>query len=124
MNEIGNVTFIGNRRNIGAVYAGLDVVALTSLNEGTPLSLIEAMASRRPVISTLVGGVVNLLGDATEAHPGFAVHERGIGVEPGNRGELSVWVDGKKVAEKSSRGFPADADLIQAVSTALQPASP
>ena len=31
-----------------AVYAGLDIVALTSLNEGTPLSLIEAMAARRP----------------------------------------------------------------------------
>jgi hypothetical protein len=40
-------------------------------------------------------------------------------VEPGGRGELSVWVDGKKVAEKSVRGFPADADLISAVEAAL-----
>jgi predicted Rdx family selenoprotein len=41
-------------------------------------------------------------------------------VEPGARGEFSVWVDGKKVAEKSSRGFPQDAELVQAVKQALQ----
>jgi hypothetical protein len=40
-------------------------------------------------------------------------------IEPGARGELSVSVDGKKVVEKSSRGFPADADLLQAVKQAL-----
>ena len=40
-------------------------------------------------------------------------------LEPGGRGELSVWVDGKKVAEKSVRGFPADGDLLLAVKTAL-----
>jgi hypothetical protein len=40
-------------------------------------------------------------------------------LEPGGRGELSVWVDGKKVADKSMRGFPADAELLQAVNHAL-----
>jgi hypothetical protein len=40
-------------------------------------------------------------------------------VEPGGRGELSVWVDGKKIAEKGSRGFPADAELLTAVQAAL-----
>jgi len=34
----------------------LDIVALTSLNEGTPLTLIEAMANARPVVATSVGG--------------------------------------------------------------------
>ncbi|HUF05630.1 MAG TPA: glycosyltransferase [Aridibacter sp.] len=57
------VTFLGNREDPETFYAGLDIVALTSKNEGTPLSLIEAMASRRPVVSTAVGGVVDLLGD-------------------------------------------------------------
>jgi glycosyltransferase involved in cell wall biosynthesis len=37
--------------------AGMDVVALSSLNEGTPVSLIEAQAAQRPVVSTDVGGV-------------------------------------------------------------------
>ena len=39
------------------VYAGLDIVALTSLNEGTPVSLIEAQASNKPIVATNVGGV-------------------------------------------------------------------
>lgn len=40
-------------------------------------------------------------------------------LEPGSRGELSVWVDGKKVAEKTSRGFPADTDVLHSVQQAL-----
>jgi glycosyltransferase involved in cell wall biosynthesis len=39
------------------VYNGLDIVALTSLNEGTPITLIEAQASGTPVVATRVGGV-------------------------------------------------------------------
>jgi hypothetical protein len=40
-------------------------------------------------------------------------------LEPGGRGELSVWVDGRKVADKTMRGFPADADLLKHVKEAL-----
>lgn len=79
-----SVIFLGNRSDIEAVYAGLDIVALTSLNEGTPLSLIEAMANGRPVIATKVGGVVDLLGHMEESHDGFEICERGIGIEPGS----------------------------------------
>ena len=39
------------------VYAGLDIVCLTSLNEGSPISLLEAQAAKRPIVSTNVGGV-------------------------------------------------------------------
>lgn len=77
----GLVTFLGNRTDAGRFYAGLDIVALTSLNEGTPLSLIEAMASGTPVISTAVGGVIDLLGEICEENKGFQVCERGIGIE-------------------------------------------
>lgn len=76
------VTFIGNRSDAADFYAGLDIVALTSLNEGTPLSLIEAMASGKAVVSTAVGGVIDLLGDEETAGEGFKVCERGILVEP------------------------------------------
>ena len=40
-------------------------------------------------------------------------------LEPGGRGELSVWVDGNKIAEKTWRGFPTDADVLKAVKSAL-----
>ncbi|HLA95338.1 MAG TPA: glycosyltransferase [Pyrinomonadaceae bacterium] len=75
-----DVLFAGNRVDADVIYAGLDVVALTSLNEGTPLSLIEAMASGRAVMSTAVGGVVDLLGGVKEDIDGFSVCERGIAV--------------------------------------------
>ncbi|MAY84841.1 MAG: hypothetical protein CMP59_11980 [Flavobacteriales bacterium] len=46
-------------KGIDTVTAGLDIVALTSLNEGTPVSLIEAQAAGKPIITTKVGGVIN-----------------------------------------------------------------
>ena len=78
------IVFAGNRDDLGRVYAGLDILALTSLNEGTPLSVIEAMASRRAVIATTVGGVVDLLGNESEHMEGFSLYERGIGVPSGD----------------------------------------
>jgi len=74
------VVFAGNRKDI-SFYGGLDILALTSLNEGTPLSLIEAMASGIPVISTMVGGVVDLLGKELNYLDGFIICERGLGVQ-------------------------------------------
>ena len=47
-------------------------------------------------------------------------HGLDVDVEPGDRGELSVWVDGKKVAEKDRKSFPADAALLQKVKQALE----
>jgi len=44
--------------------ADLDVVALTSRNEGTPVALIEALAAGRPVVATSVGGVPFVVRDA------------------------------------------------------------
>lgn len=88
-----DVIFTGSRRDMENVYPAMDVVALTSRNEGTPLTLIEAMANARPVIATAVGGVVGLLGeplrgaerqpvDASDAT--FSIRERGISVAPDN----------------------------------------
>jgi glycosyltransferase involved in cell wall biosynthesis len=57
------VRFLGWRRDMVPIYADLDVVALSSLNEGSPVSLIEALASARPVVSTAVGGVPEVVVD-------------------------------------------------------------
>ncbi len=57
------VTFFGWRRDMVNVYADLDVVCLTSLNEGSPVALIEALASARPAVSTAVGGVPEVVID-------------------------------------------------------------
>jgi glycosyltransferase involved in cell wall biosynthesis len=52
-----DVTFLGWRHDMVTLYTDLDVVALTSRNEGSPVALIEALAAARPVVSTAVGGV-------------------------------------------------------------------
>ncbi len=64
-----NVVFYGWEKNITMIYADIDILALTSLNEGTPVSVIEAMASSVPVITTGVGGVKDLLGPIRPEQP-------------------------------------------------------
>lgn len=57
----GRVRFLGWVGDLEALYAALDVVVLTSLNEGTPVALIEAGAAGRPVVATRVGGVPDVV---------------------------------------------------------------
>lgn len=57
------VIFTGWRRDLPQIYADLDGVVISSNNEGTPASLIEAMAAGCPVISTRVGGVPDIITD-------------------------------------------------------------
>lgn len=61
--ETALLTFASWRTDVDIIYAGLDLVMLTSKNEGTPVSLIEAQASDTPVLSTDVGGVSNVVVD-------------------------------------------------------------
>jgi glycosyltransferase involved in cell wall biosynthesis len=52
---------LGWSKQLEQIYADLDVLALSSLNEGTPVALIEAMAAGVPVAATAVGGVPDML---------------------------------------------------------------
>jgi len=95
------VIFARGRKDPEYFYPALDICALTSLNEGTPLTLIEAMANARPVIATLVGGVVDLLGDGV-AGGRFRICERGIGV-PADDVEAFAAGLGRLIEDKSLR---------------------
>ena len=57
-----HVMWLGNLEDMGPFYAALDACVLNSTREGLPLSLLEAMAFRVPVVATNVGGVGELLG--------------------------------------------------------------
>jgi glycosyltransferase involved in cell wall biosynthesis len=57
------VRFLGWRRDLTTIYAATDVFVITSKNEGTPVALIEAMASGVPGVSTDVGGVRDVIAD-------------------------------------------------------------
>ena len=59
--------------DIAQFNAGMDIMCLTSKNEGTPVSLIEAQASNLPVISTDVGGVADIV---LENETGFIISRK------------------------------------------------
>jgi glycosyltransferase involved in cell wall biosynthesis len=135
-----DVVFTGSRQDPEYFYPALDIVALTSRNEGTPLTLIEAMLNARPVISTAVGGVVDLLGEIvdpeTAAQP-YAVCQRGISVPPDSdtglaEGLARLIADvelsrmlGKRAAEFVARNYSKDRlleDVSRLYQEVLQPA--
>lgn len=68
-----DVMFASWRKDIDVVNVGSDIIALSSNNEGTPVSLIEAQAADKPIITTRVGGVENIVAP-----------ENGILVNPGD----------------------------------------
>jgi len=55
------LTFTSWIKEIDEVLAGSDIIALTSFNEGTPVSLIEAQAANKPIVTTNVGGIENVV---------------------------------------------------------------
>lgn len=88
----GDVMFLGTRNDPENFYPALDLVALSSRNEGTPLTLIEAMANARPCVATAVGGVADLLGAEVKPSSGaddrlsaYTLRERGLLVRPDDR---------------------------------------
>lgn len=59
--DTSDIIFTGWIKEADVALAGLDVVCLTSFNEGTPVSLVEAQAAGKPIISTRVGGVEDVV---------------------------------------------------------------
>ena len=62
-NWVRHVRLLGQRRMFRGCWPASDIVLLTSISEGIPLTLIEAMAAGRPVVSTRVGGVAEVVVD-------------------------------------------------------------
>lgn len=55
------VIFTGWQQNLAQIYSDLDVSVISSINEGTPVSVIESLAAGCPVVATAVGGLPDLL---------------------------------------------------------------
>lgn len=77
------VCWLGWRDDLPRVMAAGDVLALTSDDEGTPVAVLEALASGLPVVATAVGGVPEIV----ENRSGAALFERG------NHDELAECLD-------------------------------
>jgi glycosyltransferase involved in cell wall biosynthesis len=65
--------FVGYQEDVAPWYAICDAVVLTSASEGTPVTIIEALAAGRPVVATKVGGVPDVVDDG---ETGFLVRPR------------------------------------------------
>jgi glycosyltransferase involved in cell wall biosynthesis len=74
------VVFAGHRGDVPDVLGAIDVLCIASLYEGTPLTLFEAMASRKAVVSTSVDGCREVIVDA----------ETGLLVAPGDPAALAI----------------------------------
>ena len=90
------VVFTGFRDDVMNLYRDLSIAAITSLNEGTPFTLIEAMNFGVPAVATSVGGVVDLMGARLADHSDLP--------------EVSFWENGLTVRSRDSK---ACADAIQ-----------
>ena len=62
--------FLGYQEDVARFYDAIDVLVLPSINEGTPVSVIEALAAGRPAVATRVGGVPDVVRDGVD---GFLV---------------------------------------------------
>jgi glycosyltransferase involved in cell wall biosynthesis len=71
--------FLGYQEEVAPWYAVCDAVALTSASEGTPVTIIEALAAGRPAVATAVGGVPDVVDDG----------ETGFLVAPGDTDALA-----------------------------------
>ncbi len=62
--------FLGYQEDVAPFYDAIDVLLLPSINEGTPVSVIESLAAGRPVVATRVGGIPDVVRDGVD---GFLV---------------------------------------------------
>jgi len=102
----GTVTLLGTRTDVPRILAAADVLLLTSVSEGVPLTLIEAMAAGVPVVSTDVGSVADVVtADVGRLAPArddavLATHLVELGGSPALRDEL-----GRKGRERAVAEF-------------------
>jgi glycosyltransferase involved in cell wall biosynthesis len=69
--ELGIATrclFLGYQNDVAALYNAIDVLLLPSANEGTPVSVIEALAAERPAVATRVGGIPDIIRDGVDGY--------------------------------------------------------
>jgi glycosyltransferase involved in cell wall biosynthesis len=67
----GHFIFTGFRRDVSRMLRAMDILVLSTNTEGLPLSILEAMAHRKPVIATRVGGIPEIVSDGVTGllHP-------------------------------------------------------
>jgi glycosyltransferase involved in cell wall biosynthesis len=107
------VTFLGQLPSVGEAMARAHVVIAPSRSEWTPLSLMEAMAARRPVVAARVGGVAEVVPDgdagllvAAEDVDGLTAALATLAADPGRAAAM-----GRRGREVVERRFDIERSL-------------
>jgi glycosyltransferase involved in cell wall biosynthesis len=74
----GRVRYLGWVTDLREVLSEVDVVLQTSLNEGTPVAVLEGMASARPFVSTAVGGLVDMVSGVAQHRNDVSWYDNGV----------------------------------------------
>jgi glycosyltransferase involved in cell wall biosynthesis len=80
LNELGiadKFIFTGHRDDVTELTSAMDIFVLCTTREGFPLSILEAMAMRKPVVATAVGGIPEIVEPGVTGY----LHQRGNGKE-------------------------------------------
>lgn len=104
------VSLLGTRRDVGRVLSAMDVFALSSDREGLPLAVLEAMSAERPIVSTDVGAIREVVSDGVNGRIVPARDEAALAASleeilatPGRARDM-----GRKGRERYLAGFTLD----------------
>jgi glycosyltransferase involved in cell wall biosynthesis len=78
------IIFTGIRKDMPRIYSAMDIFVLPSLIEGLPMALLEAMASKKPIVATRVGAIPQVIQDG---HSGYLI-------DPGDTEGLAIAIMG------------------------------
>jgi glycosyltransferase involved in cell wall biosynthesis len=107
---IRNCRFVGYQKDVGRFYQAMDALVLPSANEGTPVSVIEALAAGVPVVATRVGGVPDVVRDGVD---GFLV-DAGAADDLGDRlADLAAQPDLRKQLGAAGRSRVFDRYAVE-----------
>lgn len=115
--------FMGGTTDPVGVLRDADVVIMTSISEGFPMSLLEAMSQARPIVATAVGGVPEAVGGCSFTAPPGHVHELAMGVVTLLRQPALAATLGRRGHERVTERFGEESWLAQYRSLLLELAS-
>jgi glycosyltransferase involved in cell wall biosynthesis len=108
------ILFTGERHDVAPLLGAMDIFALTSKTEGLPNAVMEAMASRLPVVATDVGGTGEVVEDGVS---GFLIAPGDVRKMTERIAELARGADRRQAIGEAARARIAAAFTVESMVT-------